>query len=161
MFGVRSCFLSGLRSFFPPAVYDADPPTDASTDSGPPDGPQTEDEDTEAPEGGDGASAEGYGRGAPRSRTDRASADERLSDEAAEYRVRAKTAEEALTTVNATIQELRLHNAFMRAALPLVDDLDAAWKLCDHSLVKVDEDGNVTGMDAMIAAALRTTRTSN
>lgn len=133
--------LSDLRAFFTPAEYDADPPADGDGKDD-----DADDKGTDPPEDGSGS---------PDATAIRDPEKKRLSDEAAAHRVRAKKAEEALTTATATIQELRLHNAFMRAALPLVDDLDAAWKLCDHSLVKVDDEGNVAGMDTMITAALR------
>ena len=135
-------FVSDLRTFFTPAYYDADPPADGDGK----DDKADDHEGTDPPEGGSGSAD---------TATIRDPEKKRLSDEAAAHRVRAKKAEEALTTATATIQELRLHNAFMRAALPLVDDLDAAWKLADHSLVKIDDDGNDTGMDTMITAALR------
>jgi hypothetical protein len=79
----------------------------------------------------------------------------RLSDEAAKYRNRAKAAEEALVAADATIRELRIQNEFQRYALPLVDDLDAAWKLADHSLVKVSDDGDVTGIREMLQSLVR------
>jgi hypothetical protein len=148
-------FVYDLRNLFPPAVYDADPATDADTDSGSAGGPQGDDEGTDAREGGTGSADDGTGDAASDDKPIKDPEKKRLSDEAAAHRIRAKKAEEALTAANTTIQELRLHNAFMRAALPLVDDLDATWKLCDHSLAKIDDDGNVTGMDTMITAALR------
>ena len=135
--------MSDFRNSFPPADYDAD----LAAESDP------------APQGDETDSGEGSpdGSAADTSETEPVKNPElkRLSNEAAAHRIRAKKAEEALTTATATIQELRIHNAFMRAALPLIDDLDAAWKLADHSLVKIDDDGNVTGMDTMITAALQ------
>lgn len=78
-----------------------------------------------------------------------------LSDEAAKYRTRAKAADERADQADSTIRDLRIENAFIRHALPLVDDVTAAWKLADHALAKVDDDDNVTGMKELVQSVIR------
>ena len=134
-----------LRNFFTPADYDADPAADSDSGS-------EGDADTDA---GEGEAGDGSADDTSDSEQIKNPELKRLSNEAAAHRIRAKKAEEALATATESVQDLLIENAFIRAALPLVDDIDAAWKLADHSLVKVDDDGNVSGMDTMITAALR------
>ena len=99
-----------LRTYFTPADYDEDPPADQGAD--PPDGEGTDPKDDAT---GDATLIKDPDK-------------KRLSDEAAAHRVRAKKAEEALATATASVQDLRIENAFIRVAVALVDDLDATWK---------------------------------
>lgn len=87
-----------LRNFFPPAVYDADGGTDAEGAPGSAGGPHTDADGSNAANGGDGSSADGTGDAAGDGEEIKDPARKKLSDEAAAYRVRAKTAEASLAT---------------------------------------------------------------
>lgn len=94
-----------------------------------------------------------------------------LSDEAAKWRNKFRDAEKALAeltnekgradTAEANSKGLvdqlrgaRMENAFLRTATGKVADLEAAWKLADKAEVKVNEDGTVEGLDAVLAKVL-------
>lgn len=81
-----------------------------------------------------------------------------LSEEAKSHRLAARAEKERADTAEAKTGELtdalrtaRMENAFLRAALGKVDDLDAAWKLADRTGVTITDDGTVTGMDEVVA----------
>ena len=84
----------------------------------------------------------------------------RLSDEAARHRVAAKTekdradaAEGQVKALTNVVRTARLEVAFYREATkrrPGFRDPAAAFKLADLAGCGVDEEGNVTGMDAVI-----------
>lgn len=96
-----------------------------------------------------------------------------LSDEAAKWRTKFREAEKALadlagvkgradtaetnskTTVG-QLREGRMENAFLKVAFGKVADVDAAWKLTDgmRAEVKVNEDGTVEGLEAVLAKVL-------
>ena len=50
----------------------------------------------------------------------------------------------------AAIAEARQETDFYRVAVTEFNDIDAAWKLRDASLIATDDNGNTTGIDAAI-----------
>ena len=78
----------------------------------------------------------------------------KLSDEAAHHRNVAKAEKERADKAEAELRDARVENAFTHAAIGMVDDTDAAWKLADKSAIVVGDDGQVTGADEAVAAVL-------
>jgi hypothetical protein len=76
----------------------------------------------------------------------------RASDQAARYRVQRREARERADAAEARERELKLELAFVKESKGRFVDVDAAWKLLDHSQVSVNEDGSIDGMNGAIDA---------
>lgn len=77
----------------------------------------------------------------------------RLSDEAARHRVAAKTEKERADKAQADARTARLEVAFYKEAIkrqPTFRDPAAAFKLADLADCEVDDEGSITGMDAVV-----------
>lgn len=141
-------------------------PSNAARDEGDEDAS----DDGEAPDPPDGA------EGSPDARDDASDADvddqdgddgdpirdrkvKALSDEAKRHRLAAKTERERADDLQrqldaapgvAAVNEANQRADFYRQAAGHVDDLGAAWKLADHSLITTGDGGNTTGVDAAV-----------
>lgn len=148
------------RYLLPPDYDDPEGGTATGADDGadggtgeqaPPDGPQGDETDQGTPPADPDPSSSPAGKPSGED-TGRI---KQLSDEAAKYRTRAKATEDTVEQAQKTIGELRMKNAYIRYALPVVDDLDAGRKLADFGGVTIDEEGNVNGMAEAVAALVR------
>jgi hypothetical protein len=86
---------------------------------------------------------------------------QRLSREAARYRntakaerERADAAEAKAGTLKSTVRDLTAQVAFFRDAARTIDDLEAAWKLADRSALTLSDDGEVEGVDEVLASLI-------
>jgi hypothetical protein len=75
----------------------------------------------------------------------------KLHDEAARYRTSAKAEKERADAAAEALRAARIENAFLRAAVGKVTDTDAAFKLADTTDLTIDDDGNVTDVDDVVA----------
>ena len=86
----------------------------------------------------------------------KSAADSQLS-EAEQLKAKLIQAEADRDAVSAKLTQRTLQHRFEAAAQKLgVVDADAAYKLADLSAVEIDEDGNVTGIDAALADLKKT-----
>ncbi|BAN03350.1 phage scaffolding protein [Ilumatobacter coccineus] len=151
-------------------VYDALPvaliPSTAARDEDADD----EQSDTEGSDGADGAEGSSdEGDDDPHSDADDPDEDDpevignpaakRHAEDAKKQRLKAKEATERADELQrqldaapgiAAINEANQRADFFRLAATDVDDLDAAWKLADLSLISTDDSGTTTGVDAAV-----------
>ena len=64
-----------------------------------------------------------------------------------------QTLETELTTLRESVKQERIRNAFITAAQEAnIAYIDDAWALADKSVISVGDDGNVVGIDTLIAS---------
>ena len=78
----------------------------------------------------------------------------RSSRQAARFRIAAKNERAAHVETTTERDDLKRELAFTRAAGHRFADLDAAWKLVDKKLIKIDDDGEVNGANDAIDALI-------
>lgn len=65
--------------------------------------------------------------------------------------------ESELTSMRESVKQERIRNAFITAAQAAnIAYIDDAWALADRSGIKVGDDGNIAGVDAVIASLVET-----
>ncbi|MFL1672191.1 phage scaffolding protein [Paenibacillus dendritiformis] len=82
---------------------------------------------------------------------------ERFKSDLEKEQAAKQSLESELTTLRESVKQERIRNAFITAAQAAnIAYIDDAWALTDRSGVSVGDDGNIVGIDAVIASLVET-----